>query len=139
MAMGVAVCRQLALEALRAAGPCIKSAEAVKTEVTKILRILDGSTDGRVKNAAERSALVTALVAFCAARPAHSATHEFAEETTEFLAEFYKRVLRFIAWCLPSIYLFTFELCMSVSHAQTQPACRLATYIYAYKPHLLIS
>ena len=86
----MAVCRQLALEALRAAGPHIKSAEAVKTEVTKLLKILDGSADGRVKNAAERAALVTALIAFCAARPPDPATHDFAEQTAEFLANYYK-------------------------------------------------
>ena len=85
--------RQAALEVLRAAAACIKSAEAVKAEVAKVQKILDGSAEGRIKNATERSALVASLSAFCACPPADAAMQELAEETAEFLANYYKYAL----------------------------------------------
>lgn len=84
--------RQAALEVLRAAAAHVKSTEAVKAEVTRVQKILDGSAEGRIKNATERAALVAALTAFCPAPPADAAMQELAEETAEFLAHYYRYV-----------------------------------------------
>ena len=84
--------RQAALEVLRAAAACIKSTEAVRVEVFKVQKVLDGSAEGRVKSATERSALVASLSAFCACPSADAAMQELAEETAEFLATYYKYV-----------------------------------------------
>lgn len=96
----VCVPRQAALEVLRSAAACIKSAEAVKAEVAKVQKILDGSAEGRIKNATERSALVASLSAFCACPPADAAMQELAEETAEFLANYYKYVTVFRLGCM---------------------------------------
>ena len=77
------------MEALRAAAACIKSTDAVTTEVTKLQKLLDGSAEGRIKTAPERAVLVTALSAFCST-PADAAMPELAEEISEFLAHMYK-------------------------------------------------
>ena len=84
--------RQAALEVLRAAAACIKSTEAVKAEVHKVQKILDGSAEGRIKNATERAALVAGITAFCTAPVADPAMQQLAEETAEFLASYYKYV-----------------------------------------------
>ena len=55
-------------------------------------RILDGSTEGRVKNAAERGALVNALAALCQAPGQGSDMEKLAEQTSGFLANLYKWV-----------------------------------------------
>ena len=86
--------RQAALEVLKTAAACIKTTEAVKAEVAKVQKILDGSAEGRVKNATERSALVASLSAFCACPCADAAMQELAEESAEFLANYYKYVPR---------------------------------------------
>ena len=82
--------RQAALEVLRAAAACVKSTGAVKAEVVRVQKILDGSAEGRIKNATERAALVAALTALCPAPPVDAAMQELAEEMAEFLANYYK-------------------------------------------------
>lgn len=84
--------RHAALEVLRAAATCIKSTEAVKAEVVKVQKILDGSAEGRIKNASERAALVASLTAFCTCPPADAAMQELAEETAEYFANYFQYV-----------------------------------------------
>lgn len=90
---GVCMLRQAALEVLRAAAACVKTTAALQAEVIRVQKILDGSAEGRIKNATERAALIAALTAFCPALPADAAMQELAEETAEFLAHCYKYVL----------------------------------------------
>lgn len=70
--------------------------------MVKIQKILDGSAEGRIKNASERAALVVSLTAFCACPPADAAMQELAEETAEFLANYFKYVA-----CLQSCFMHT--------------------------------
>ena len=97
---------------MRAAAACIKSTAAVTSESTKVQKILDGSAEGRVKNAAERAALVTALSAFCAAPAAHN-MQNFAEETADFLASYYKYGLLFTlpaSWGISTAHLSAYAI-----------------------------
>ena len=75
---------------VKATAARIQSTEAVRAEVTKVQHILDGSSEGRVKNGSERAALVAVLTALCPAPADNEATQELAEDLTEFLANFYK-------------------------------------------------
>ena len=52
--------------------------------------ILDGTSEGRVKNGTERAALVGVLTALCAASAVDAAMQQLAEAVTDILATFYK-------------------------------------------------
>lgn len=91
--VGMCMPREAALEVLRAAAACVRTTAALKAEVIRVQKILDGSAEGRIKNAIERAAFIAALTAFCPALPADAAMQELAEEIAEFLAHFYKYVL----------------------------------------------
>ena len=75
---------------VKAAASRIQKTDAVAAEVSKVQHILDGSSEGRVKNGTERAALVAVITAFCTAPANDAAMHELAEATTEFLANLYK-------------------------------------------------
>lgn len=82
------LCRQAALEVARAAVVHIQSAEALQLEVSKAQNILGGSAEGRIKNATERAALAAFIAAICP--PQHESSQGLAEQTSSFLADFYK-------------------------------------------------
>ncbi len=82
--------RQAALEVVKAAAARIHSTEALTAEVTKVQHILDGTSEGRVKNGSERAALVGVLTALCAAPAVDAAMQQLAGDVTNFLATFYK-------------------------------------------------
>ncbi len=82
--------RQAALEVVKAAAGRIHSTDALTAEVSKVQHILDGTSEGRVKNGSERAALMGVLTALCAAPAVDAAMQQLAEDTTNFLASFYK-------------------------------------------------
>jgi len=55
-----------------------------------VQHILDGTSEGHVKNGSERAALVGVLTALCAAPAVDAAMQQLAEAVTDFLATFYK-------------------------------------------------
>ncbi|DBB12167.1 TPA: hypothetical protein ACH3X3_006274 [Trebouxia sp. C0006] len=82
--------RQAALDVVKAAAGRIHSTDALTAEVHKVQHILDGTSEGRVKNGTERAALVGVLTALCAAPAVDAAMQQLAEAVTDFLATFYK-------------------------------------------------
>ena len=91
--------RQASLDVVKAAAARLQSTGALRAEVMKVQHILDGSSEGRVKNAVERAALVAVLTALCATPAVDNAAQELAETVTEFLADFYKWVLLIAVTC----------------------------------------
>jgi len=82
--------RQAALDVVKAAAGRIHSTDALTAEVHKVQHILDGTSEGRVKNGTERAALMGVLTALCAAPAVDAAMQQLAEAVTDFLATFYK-------------------------------------------------
>lgn len=80
--------RQAALEVTKAAAIRILSAEALQSEVGKAQKVLEGSTEGRIKNATERAALAAFIAALCP--PEHQSLQSCAEQTASSLADIYK-------------------------------------------------
>lgn len=81
-------CRQAALEVTKAVATHIQSKDALQSEVSKAQKILDGSAEGRIKNASERAALAAFIAALCP--PHNDNVPDVAEQTASFLSTFYK-------------------------------------------------